>query len=47
MSAEKFWMAFMDTGAPEMYLLYSKARKAEAYHVSDDQGTGASSHQLQ
>ena len=46
MSAEKFWMAFMDTGAPEMYLLYSKAKRAEACDVSDDQGTGGSGYQL-
>ncbi len=47
MNAENFWQLFMDTGAPEMYLLYNKARKMEETHVSDSPGTGAESFGLQ
>ncbi len=38
MNAENYWQLFLDTGAPEMYLLYQKARKTEEYHVSDHTG---------
>ena len=47
MDANQFWLAFLDTGAPEMYLLYSKALKMEATDVLDDTGTGAAGHGLQ
>ena len=35
MNAANYWQLFMETGAPEMYLLYHKALKAEETHVSD------------
>ena len=47
MDAQKFWLAFMDTGAPEMYLLYSKVKRMEGIHVSDSKGLGASGNELQ
>lgn len=47
MKANDFWTIFMETGAPEAYLLYSKALKMEETHVSDDPGVGPSSHGLQ
>lgn len=47
MNSENFWQLFMETGAPEMYLLYNKARKMEETHVSDGPGTGAESFGLQ
>lgn len=46
MDSNQFWLAFMDTGAPEMYLLYTKAKRMEELHVSDDQGPSAQSHKL-
>lgn len=46
MDTNLFWLAFMDTGAPEMYLLFRKARKLEESNVPDDKGLGASCHQL-
>lgn len=33
MEAKDYWQLFLDTGAPEMYLLYNKAKKAEDPHV--------------
>lgn len=46
MDANQFWIAFMDTGAPEMYLLYTKAKRMEELRVSDDQGFSAEGHKL-
>ena len=47
MVSKDLWELFLDTGAPEMYLLYNKARKAEAADVFDDQGSGPSRVSLQ
>lgn len=47
MKASDYWSIFMDTGAPEAYLLYTKALKMEEKHVFDDQGTGTAGHGLQ
>ena len=37
MNAQLFWQAFLDTGAPEMYLLYTKARRGEASDVFESE----------
>ncbi len=47
MEAKDYWRLFMETGAPEMYLFYSRAQKMEARNVPEDQGLGASCHGLQ
>ena len=47
MRAEDYWKLFMDTGAPEIYMLYHNARKMENLHVPDDTGAGAQGHSLQ
>lgn len=47
MDSQMIWQIFVETGAPEMYLLYNKARKLEEPNVLDDPGTGAESHCLQ
>ncbi len=41
MNAQNFWNVFLETGAPEMYLLYSRARKLEETYVPDHPGSGA------
>ena len=46
MNAQDFWQVFLETGAPEMYLLYNKARKAEMTHVSNGAGIGPESNIL-
>ena len=38
MKATDYWRLFLETGAPEYYLLYQRARKMEAPNVSDDPG---------
>ena len=47
MNSQDLWQVFLETGAPEMYLLYNKARKTEGLHVLDDPGIGAAGHELQ
>ena len=47
MTSQDYWQMFIETGAPEMYLLYNNARKMESSNVLDDSGSGASGHNLQ
>ena len=47
MNKSDYWQLFMETGAPELYLLYNNARKMETAHVSDNKGTGTQSYGLQ
>ena len=47
MDAQAFWQMFLDTGAPEMYLLYNKVRKMEDVHVSENSGSCAACNELQ
>ena len=47
MNANDFWAVFLETGAPEFYLMYANARKVEERNVPDDPGFGAASHGLQ
>ena len=47
MDAKDYWQIFLETGAPEAYLMYTKALKMEADHVFDHTGAGAAGHGLQ
>ncbi len=47
MNATDYWALFMETGAPEAYLLYQKQRKMEENHVFDDSGHCPASHGIQ
>ena len=47
MEAKDYWQMFMETGAPELYMLYSRALKMEEIHVSEGSGAGAAGHGLQ
>lgn len=47
MNVNDYWRIFIETGAPEAYLLYSRALKMEAMDVSDDTGTGIAGNGLQ
>lgn len=47
MRAKDYWDIFMETGAPEAYLSYTKALKMEQTYVFDDKGTGIAGHGLQ
>lgn len=39
MRAQDYWQLFLETGAPEVYLLYSKMLRSEAVYVYDDSGS--------
>ena len=47
MTSQDYWQMFLETGAPEYYLLYNNARKMENTYVLDDIGSGTQSHGLQ
>jgi len=47
MRAQDYWNLFLETGAPEAYLSYSRALKMEEAYVSDDAGSGSSGYRLQ
>ncbi len=47
MNAMDYWKIFMETGAPEAYLSYTKLLQMEGDHVSDDPWPGSSGHGLQ
>ena len=47
MRSRELWQAFLDTGAPELYLLFSKARKAEENHVFNNSRSCTASYDLQ
>lgn len=46
MNAKDFWNFFMETGAPEYYLLYQNALKSEENHVLDNPGHCAQGYRL-
>ena len=45
--AKDLWQAFLETGAPELYVLYAQMKKEEERHVFNCSGFGAESDQLQ
>ena len=47
MNATDYWKFFLETGAPEYYLLYQNALKMEENHVLDDPGHRAQGYGLQ
>ena len=47
MRAEDYWNIFLETGAPEAYLSYSRALKMEKTYVSDHEGAGIAGRGLQ
>ncbi len=47
MEKTDYWQLFLETGAPELYMLYNQAKRMENTHVSDHTGTGAADNGLQ
>lgn len=47
MKAGDLWSVFLETGAPEIYLLYNEARRMEEANVFDDPGIGPAGFGLQ
>lgn len=46
MDSQNLWQLFLETGAPEVYLLYQKAMRTEATHVFEDPGAGVTGNNL-
>ena len=46
MRSQDYWQMFLETGAPELYLLFNNARKTENSHVFNDPGPGTPGHSL-
>ncbi len=46
MKSLDYWQLFLETGAPEAYLMYSNQRKSEANYVYDDSGHRPESNRL-
>ena len=46
MKAVDYWKFFLETGAPEYYLLYQNALKMEEKHVLDNPGHCAPGYRL-
>ena len=46
MKSQELWQIFLETGAPEVYLLYNQARKTEEANVLDAQGIGTARYTL-
>lgn len=47
MRSQDYWQIFLETGAPEMYLLFNRARKMETNYVLDDPSPGIAGNELQ
>ena len=47
MKSTDYWQLFLETGAPEAYLMYTKQLKSEATYVYDDSGHCPESNRLQ
>ena len=47
MKSQDYWQLFLETGSPEIYLLYNNARKMETADVFNDPGPGVTGHSLQ
>ena len=47
MNACDYWTIFLETGAPEMYLMFQQARRREESYVSDNTGSRSESIGLQ
>jgi len=47
MKSQDYWQMFLETGAPEFYLLYNNALKMETTHVPDNSRPGDSGYSVQ
>lgn len=47
MNAQAYWQLFLETGAPELYLLYANARKTEELYVPECPRAGSKDNSLQ
>ncbi len=46
MTSQDYWQMFLETGAPELYLMYNNARKMENPNVCNNTRSGDQGHSL-
>lgn len=46
MTSQDYWQMFIETGAPELYLLYSNTKKLENTNVFDNTSSGTPGYNL-
>lgn len=47
MNAQDYWKVFLDSGIPEYYIMYNRAKKLEDTNVFEDPGVGPAGVPLQ
>ena len=47
MDAREYWKLFIETGAPEVYMMYTQALKSEETYVPEHPGVGSEGQRLQ
>lgn len=47
MNAADYWTIFLETGAPEAYMLYNQAKRREEHHASNNTRPGSTGNRLQ
>lgn len=47
MDAREYWQLFLETGAPEVYMMYTQALKTEGTHVPEHHSSRPESQRLQ
>ena len=46
MNSKQLWQTFLETGSPEVYLLYNHAKRMEEDHVCNGAGVSPSCHAI-
>ena len=47
MDAAEYWKLFMESGRPEVYIMYAQALKTEGDYVPENAGVGIADQRLQ
>ena len=46
MQSQEYWKLFLETGIPEVYLMFNSTRKMEKENAYNNSGVGTSGHPL-
>ena len=46
MDSQTYWQLFLQTGSPEAYISFNRARRMEAINVFENQGAGSTRNSL-
>ena len=47
MNSREYWQLFLETGAPEFYMMYTRVLKTEEHYVSEYHSLGTEGQRLQ